>query len=102
MDGENSSTFNTYGPYSPLQAKNEKLVSLCHEYRLDHFGGSSAQKRRNASVIFRQGLFCPFLSDADLNLRSFRMNTLVYLIIVHNGKLDFIWLAKKDNLIWLN
>ena len=56
LDGENSSTFNTYGPYSPLQAKNEKLVSLCHEYRLDHFGGSSAQKRRNASVIFRQGL----------------------------------------------
>ena len=56
MDGENSSTFNTYGPFLTLQAKNEKLVSLCHEYRLDHFGGSSAQKRRNASVIFRQGL----------------------------------------------
>ena len=84
MDGENSSTFNTYGPYSPLQAKNEKLVSLCHEYRLDHFGGSSAQKRRNASVIFRQGLFCPFLSDADLNLRSFRMNILEYLITVQH------------------
>ena len=56
LDGENSSTFNTYGPFLTLQAKNEKLVSLCHEYRLDHFGGSSAQKRRNASVIFRQGL----------------------------------------------
>ena len=25
-----------------------------------------------------------------------------YLITVHNGKLDFIWLAKKDNLMLLN
>ena len=28
--------------------------------------------------------------------------TLEYLITVHNGKLDFIWLAKKDNLMLNN
>ena len=28
--------------------------------------------------------------------------TVQYLLKVHNGKLDFIWLAKKDNLMLLN
>ena len=28
--------------------------------------------------------------------------TLQHLLNVHNGKLDFIWLAKKDNLMLLN
>ena len=30
-----------------------------------------------------------------------KSSTLEYLITVHNGKLDFIWLAKKDNLMLL-
>ena len=29
-------------------------------------------------------------------------SNLEYLITVHNGKLDFKWLAKKDNLMLLN
>ena len=28
--------------------------------------------------------------------------TVQHLLNVHNGKLDFIWLAKKDNLMLLN
>ena len=30
-----------------------------------------------------------------------KSSTLEYLITVHNGKLDFKWLAKKDNLMLL-
>ena len=55
----------------------------------------SAGRTHGAEILY-------FLAFRKGELESSTTHTLEYLISVHNGKLDFIWLAKKDNLMLFN
>ena len=57
-------------------------------------------------VGWKEILVISFLSKINSStLHIFTLECLItvqHLLNVHNGKLDFIWLAKKDDLILLN